>query len=242
MVVLTARSFLENGFWMEMHPFIKYTLTGDGRIDGAVLGAVMVEGDYEGTGAELDGDAWICGRTTMQQHFAESEPFVSATNRLAGPQPVHVARRAESYAIAVDTLGKLRWSRGDLDGDHLVCVLSEQVPKDYLSMLRDKEISYVVVGALAVDLVEAVRLLGEHFGIRRLLLEGGGHINGAFLDAGLVDEVSLLIVPGIDGRHEIPAVFDGMSPKRGTATRLNLKSVERRSNDTIWLRYDVVRP
>ena len=34
MVVLTARSFLENGFWMEMHPFIKYTLTGDdvGRI------------------------------------------------------------------------------------------------------------------------------------------------------------------------------------------------------------------
>jgi len=214
----------------------------DGRIDGAVLGAVMVEGEYEATGAVLDGDAWICGRTTMQQHFAEPEPYVSATNRQAGPQPVHVARRAESYAIAVDTVGKLRWSGGDLDGDHLVCVLCEQVPEDYLAMLRDNGISYVVAGTRAVDLVAAVGLLGEHFGIRRLLLEGGGHINGAFLEAGLVDEVSLLIVPGIDGRHEIPAVFDGISPHRNTATRLSLKSVERRSNDTIWLRYDVVRP
>src|SRR5271166_1629596 len=55
---------------------------------------------------------------------------------------------------------------------------------------------------------QTVNRLGEHFGIRTLLLEGGGHINGAFLQADLVDEVSLLVVPGIDGRHDIPAVFD----------------------------------
>ena len=50
-----------------------------------------------------------------------------------------------------------------------------------------------------------------------LLPEGGGHINGAFLEAGLVDELSLLIAPGIDGRHDIPAVFDGISPASGKA-------------------------
>jgi len=43
-----------------------------------------------------------------------------------GPRPVFVARRAKSYAISVDTLGKLQWSGGDLDGDHLICVVSEQ--------------------------------------------------------------------------------------------------------------------
>jgi 2,5-diamino-6-(ribosylamino)-4(3H)-pyrimidinone 5'-phosphate reductase len=84
--------------------------------------------------------------------------------------------------------------------------------------------------------------LAEHFGIRTLLLEGGGHINGAFLEADLVDEVSLLLVPGIDGRHEIPAVFDGVSPSRRAAVPLRLKSVERRAMDTLWIRYDVVRP
>ena len=119
--------------------------------------------------------------------------------------------------------------------------MSERAPDDYLAMLRDKQISYIVCGKSSVDLSRAVDLLGEHFGIRTLLLEGGGHINGAFAEAGLVDEVSLLIVPGIDGRHDIPAVFDGVSPSRKAAVPLKLKSVERREKDALWIRYEVVR-
>jgi 2,5-diamino-6-(ribosylamino)-4(3H)-pyrimidinone 5'-phosphate reductase len=210
----------------------------DGKIDGAALKGLTPAGEYEITGAELNGDAWICGRTTMQQHFAEPEPFVPTSHSSAGPQPVHVARRAKSYAVAVDTMGKLRWSSGDVEGDHLICVLSERVPTDYLAMLRKARVSYIVSGESAVDLVQAVNLLAEHFGIRRLLLEGGGHINGAFLEADLVDELSLLIAPGIDGRHDIPAVFDGVSPERGKAVPLRLKSVERRESDTVWIQYE----
>lgn len=213
----------------------------DGKIDPTALEAVTASGEYEATGAELEGDAWICGRITMQQHFAEEEPFISTSNRPAGPQPVYVARRADSYAISVDTMGKLRWRDSDLDGDHLICVVSERAPEDYLALLREKGISYIVSGARLVDLVRAVNLLGQHFGIRRLLLEGGGHINGAFLEADLIDEVSLLLVPGIDGRHEIPAVFDGISPRKNAAVPLKLKSVQRRGNDALWIRYEVVR-
>jgi 2,5-diamino-6-(ribosylamino)-4(3H)-pyrimidinone 5'-phosphate reductase len=214
----------------------------DGKIDGAALKAVMKDGEYEATGALLKGDAWICGRTTMQQHFAEAEPFVSHSGKTAGPQPVHVARAASSYAITVDTLGKLQWSGNDIDGDHLICVLSERVPEDYLTMLRNRGVSYIVSGESSVDLPNAVALLGQHFKIRTLLLEGGGHINGAFLAAGLIDEVSLLIVPGVDGRHDIPAVFDGVNPSHETAVPLKLKSVEQRDNDALWIRYEVVRP
>jgi riboflavin biosynthesis pyrimidine reductase len=213
----------------------------DGKIDGSALRKIMRGGEYEALHAKLGGDAWICGRKTMQQHFAEDEPFVSATNTPAGPQPVYVARHVDSYAISADTAGKLRWSGNDLDGDHLICVVSEQVSTDYLTMLRDRNISYIVAGATSVDLVQAVSLLPEHFGIRTLLLEGGGHINGGFLQAGLVDEVSLLLVPGVDGRHEIPAVFDGVAAANHTAVPLKLKSVERREGDALWVRYEVVR-
>jgi 2,5-diamino-6-(ribosylamino)-4(3H)-pyrimidinone 5'-phosphate reductase len=213
----------------------------DGKIDGESLDHVMPEGEYEATGTKLKGDAWICGRTTMQQHFAEPKPFVSKSKKRAGPQPVFVARKAESYAVCVDTTGKLVWANGDLDGDHLICVVSQRAAKDYLEMLRDREVSYVVSGKESVDLKEAVTKLREHFGIRKLLLEGGGHINGAFLQADLVDELSLLIVPGVDGRHDIPAVFDGISPSRKTAVPLKLKSVEKRKKGTLWIRYSVAR-
>jgi riboflavin biosynthesis pyrimidine reductase len=211
----------------------------DRKIDGSALSSVMADGEYEATGAKLKGDAWICGRTTMQQHFADKKPFVSKSRKPAGPRPVFVAQRAKSYAISVDTRGKLRWESDNLDGDHLICVVSEQAPKDYLDMLRERGISYVVSGKSTVDLKKAVAQLGKHFGIRTLLLEGGGHINGAFLQARLVDELSLLVAPGIDGRHEIPAVFDGVSPSKRKAVPLRLKSIEKRRRDTLWLRYKV---
>lgn len=226
---------------MRPHIICHMLASVDGRIDGEALEDVTAAGEYEATGAQLGGDAWICGRTTMQRHFAEEEPFVSISNAPAGPQPVFVARRADAYAISVDTRGKLRWAKASLGDDHLICVLSGQAPADYLDMLRQKGVSYVVCGTSSVDLVQAVNLLGEHFGIRTLLLEGGGRINGAFLEAGLVDEVSLLLVPGIDGRREVPAVFDGVNPSKAHAVALTLKSVEPRAKGALWIRYDVVR-
>jgi riboflavin biosynthesis pyrimidine reductase len=213
----------------------------DGKIDGAALRNVMRAGEYEALHDKFGANAWICGRTTMQQHFAESEPFVSETKKPAGSESVHVARRAEFYAVSVDTLGKLRWPSNVIGGDHLICVLSEQVATDYLTMLRQHEISYIVAGGTSVDLARAVQLLAEHFGIQTLLLEGGGHINGGFLQSGLVDEISLLLLPGVDGRPQIPAVFDGIAAANHTAVPLMLKSVERREGDALWLRYDVAR-
>jgi len=214
----------------------------DGRIDAAVLKNVTGEGEYETTGGLLGGDAWICGRVTMQKHFAEKAPFVSATREVAGPQPVYVARRAKSYAVSVDAHGKLRWTSNEIDGDHLICIISEAAPRDYLAMLRERNISYIVAGQSAIDFVEALDHLDAHFSIRTLFLEGGGHINGALLQAGLVDEVSLLMVPGIDGRPEIPAVFDGMTLINNQGVPLRLKAVERRNHDALWLRYEVIRP
>jgi riboflavin biosynthesis pyrimidine reductase len=56
-------------------------------------------------------------------------------------------------------------------------------------------ISYLVTDGPKIDLAAMLDVLGRNLGIRRLLLEGGGGINGWFPAAGLVDEISLLIVP-----------------------------------------------
>ncbi len=211
----------------------------DGRIDGSSLKKIPLGNEYESTGASLKGDAWICGRTTMGLHFASKRPFVSRSKKRAGRQSVHVARRAKSYAVSVDTLGRLNWPGNDVYGDHLICVVSESAPADYLTMLQKKGISYVVAGKTSVDLSRAVALLRKHFGIKRLLLEGGGNINGGFVQAGLIDEVSLLVAPAIDARRGVPTVFDGLDPSPRNANRLKLVSVSRRKNGILWLRYKV---
>ena len=211
----------------------------DGRIDGTTLRA-LTGSEYETTGAQLKGDAWVCGRTTMEMHFAERKLFVPR-GKPAGAPSVHVAQKAASYAVSIDTLGKLRWRSNDIGGDHLICIVSERATTEYLTMLREKGISTIVTGKRSVNLARAMELLGRHFGVKRALLEGGGHINGAFVKGGLVDEVSLLVVPGIDGRAGVPTVFDGIDPSVRKAARLRLASVCKLKNDILWLRYTVMK-
>ncbi len=97
--------------------------------------------------------------------------------------------------------------------------------------------SYLLAGRDDVDLAAALDKIGARFGVRTLMLEGGGGINGGLLRAGLVDEVSLLVAPVVDGRMGTPAVFDVEG--EATPRRLVLHEVERRADDVLWLRYRV---
>ena len=72
--------------------------------------------------------------------------------------------------------------------------------------------------------------------MERMAIVGGGNINGGFLGAGLLDEVSILLGPGIDGRKGMVAVFDGL-PMDSEPTQLKFSSVTLYDNGALWLRY-----
>jgi 2,5-diamino-6-(ribosylamino)-4(3H)-pyrimidinone 5'-phosphate reductase len=195
---------------------------------------------YELLHATYAPDAWLCGRVTMERHFAASvRPEAEVAREHAGaPRADFVAPGDHrSFAIVVDPRGRLVWEAGDLDGDHLVAVLSERVSDDYLAGLRARGVSYVLAGQEDLDLPPALEKIGARFGVRTLMLEGGGGINGSFLRAGLVDELSLLVAPVADGRIGTPALFDIEGDV--TPRRLVLEAVERRAGDVLWLRYRV---
>ena len=115
-------------------------------------------------------------------------------------------------------------------------MLTEQVPDRYLAFLRSRGVSYLFGGKSRVDRPKILRKLRGRFGIRKLLLEGGGKINGSFLAAGLVDELSLLIAPVADGASGRRQLFDAREGS-GPARHLKLLSVERRRGDLLWVRY-----
>jgi len=197
---------------------------------------------YELVHAEYEPEGWLCGRVTMELHFAQrTRPDTEVSREYGG-----IARREDfrapgdhdSFAFIADSRGRLVWDMNEIDGDHIVVLLSERVSDEYLAALRDRGISYLLAGQPEVDLSLALEKIAVQYGVRTLLLEGGGHINGGMLRAGLVDEISVLVAPVVDGRVGTPSVFDitgeGVAPRR-----LVLDNVERRADDVLWLRYRV---
>ena len=65
-----------------------------------------------------------------------------------------------------------------------------------------------MAGEAALDCRIAAEKLKELFGIRTLLICGGGLINGTFLQQGMLDELSLLLSPAVDGEVGSPSVFE----------------------------------
>jgi riboflavin biosynthesis pyrimidine reductase len=213
-----------------LHPS-RFTTSPDG--DRAAWSAT-----YEQVHQQLSSDAWIVGRVTMAE-MSKTGPHASADPGKVD-RPCHVARRGEGgYAVALDPSGKLHFSGPDIGGDHVVVLLGRDVPDSHLAELAGDGVSYVVSEAAQIDLVAMLDVLVRDFGIHRLLLEGGAGINGCFFAAGLVDELSLLVAPALDGRvgHQDFVAFGeaGLAGK----IELALKTCETLGHGLIHLRYAV---
>ena len=214
----------------------------DGRIvvDGWPS-AAEVRREYERVHASYDADGWMCGRITMEPFAGAVRSDAEVAREYAGEatrDDFIAEHQAKSFAFAIDPGGRLAWQSSDIDGDHVVAILSERVSDEYLAMLRDRGVSYLLAGRRTLDAPLALEKIGARFGVRTLMLEGGGKINGALLRAGLIDEVSVIVAPVADGRMGMPALFDA-EPGQGAPAALVLEHVEQRPGGLLWLRYHV---
>ena len=227
---------------MKPHVTVHMITSVDGRIKTGRWSPFEGRGEYEKVHDLLEGDAWMCGRVTMGG-YAKGEPFAGEVPAL--PRQDHIARRdAKGYAVALDASGRLDWGRADIDDDHLVVVLSDSVSDRHLAGLRRDGVSYIFGGGERIDFAHVLETLNGAFGIRRLLVEGGGGINGSLLKAGLVDELSLLVAPAVDGLRGGPALFDFDGPPEDDTAkglRLTLLSSQPREGGVMWLRYRIDR-
>jgi 2,5-diamino-6-(ribosylamino)-4(3H)-pyrimidinone 5'-phosphate reductase len=212
----------------------------DGRIvirDWKVANATR---EYERTAATFDADAWIIGRVSMEPYAGKARVPKRRSREPIAREDFIAPHDATSYAIAIDPTGKLRWTSSDIDGEHVITILTSSVSDDYLAFLQSKGISYLFGGKSRINLAAVLRKLRARFGIRKLLLEGGGKINGSFLAADLIDELSILVGPVADGSVGTASLFD-VENRRMPARSLKLISMEKRAGGIVWLRYKVRR-
>jgi diaminohydroxyphosphoribosylaminopyrimidine deaminase/5-amino-6-(5-phosphoribosylamino)uracil reductase len=81
----------------------------------------------------------------------------------------------------------------------------------------------------------ALTELGER-GVQSLLLEGGPHLAGAFLDAGEIDEVRLFIAPMLVGGRHARAPLEGQGVELIDAARRALASEVEQVADDVLIR------
>jgi 2,5-diamino-6-(ribosylamino)-4(3H)-pyrimidinone 5'-phosphate reductase len=194
--------------------------------------------EYDRTGSIHRADAWMCGRITMES-FASKARLSAKVAKQEVPRTDFIAtRESKSYAIAIDPSGKIYWKSNHIDSDHIIAVLTEEVSSHYLAFLQSKKVSYLFGGKAEIDLGKVLEKLTKEFKIKKLLLEGGGKINGTMLTAGLIDEISLLVAPVADATMGAPTLFDVEKPL-GRAPKLALLSTRKIAGGILWLRYKV---
>ena len=208
----------------------------DGRIDCDMTEQIEPSDVYYEALDKLNCPTTLEGRVSMQKHFAKPEPFAAGDATPVGKTAYHKATEAAGYSIAVDTMGKLQWPSSSHYGTPFLVITSEACAKEYLDGLTRQGISWIAAGKEGIDLAKAVDILNTEFGVERMAVVGGGHINAAFMAAGLLDEVSIMVGPGIDGRKGMAGSFDGIGDSCRPATLLSLTDLQR-MGDTVWMRY-----
>lgn len=199
----------------------------NGRIDCGMTAQLAGEPEYYSTLDSLR----ISGRVTAETELTRGGKFNPQNKEILGKTDFAKNATADSYNIVVDTKGTLQWGKENGNNFPHLIITSEQVTKDYLDR---QNISWIATGKDQIDLAKAMEILADEFNIDRLAIVGGGKINGGFLEAGLVDEISILI--GADGRTGQPSLFDGR-PESGRPIALQLKDVESYEDGAVWLRY-----
>jgi diaminohydroxyphosphoribosylaminopyrimidine deaminase/5-amino-6-(5-phosphoribosylamino)uracil reductase len=83
-----------------------------------------------------------------------------------------------------------------------------------------------------VDPRAALAALAERE-VRAVLVEGGGEVHGAFVDAGLVDRVAVFVAPRLMGGRAATPSIGGSGLPLGGALRLSALEVSRLGDDLL---------
>ena len=225
-------------------------------VDGKIMGSYMEtpEGNAAsdvfyniafGSNPHYKHQGWLSGRVTTDDNFTlYRKPVLDENVPLVRSGDFVALSKAPMYYVSVDPSGKLGWESNTLTyGDttaHVLEVLTGKASNAYKAFLRKLGISYIIAGEDSLDYALAMEKLKTLFGIETLMLGGGGVLNWSFIQAGMCDELSVVIAAAADGSSETPALFEtrgGMATNK--AVGFTLKSAEVKDGGSVWLRYRI---
>ncbi len=132
--------------------------------------------------------------------------------------------------IVLDGLAEIPMKAKVLGADApTIIAVTRDAPAERLAALKRRGAQIVTVGrGRFVNLPQLMHVLYEDFGIRRLLVEGGGTVHRSMIAAGLYDELHLILCPFvIGGASSITPVQRNAFWPRGEIPRYRLERTNR---------------
>ncbi|MBQ9972575.1 MAG: RibD family protein [Firmicutes bacterium] len=233
--------------------FIHSLISLDGRLQGHYMKLpeeTAAAPFFKGIGFSgriYNSNTQLCGSKTCELDYTYGNKPDLDENAAPVPEGDFIAEKnAEAYLIALDRKGTLGWQQNFVPyagvKQHVISVITEQVSNAYKDFLRRMGVSYIICGDKDLDFEMIVEKCATLFdNIKDIKVTGGGYVNWAFLRSGLVDEVSVVIVPGADGSAKTPGLFtagEGNFADIPVALDLIETEVDKESGG-VWLRYKV---
>ncbi len=186
------------------------------------------------------GQAYGCGRATFQNNI--DVDFKRYENIPVTYEDKVILPSADKFlCVCFDRYGKLRWESNTMFyGGHeslILEVLTESVKPEFLAYLDALGIPYLFAGKNDLDPELFLHKLKTLYGVETFALCGGAEINSVFMKADLVDEISIVIGPAIDGNRN-SLTFVGTENTAGFPKYYKLRSVERVGKNGVILRYE----
>ncbi|WP_125143385.1 dihydrofolate reductase family protein [Clostridium transplantifaecale] len=215
-------------------------------IDGKIVIDWDGNSDYELVGEEYDrlisayGSAMGCGRATLQtDDDVDFEKYkgvsVTYTDKAA------VLDQDTSLSVAFDRFGKLRPQSPHMEYGGMkqvvLEVLTEQVKPEFLAYLDDKKIPYLFAGKRDFEPELFLEKLKEDYHVDTFVLCGGAQINAEFMRHDLVDEISVVIGPAVDGNRNALTLV-GADDVTGFPKFFKLKELRELPGNGVLLRYE----
>ncbi len=210
----------------------RWTEPFDGKSKGELMGI------YAAIGRRLHTDAWMFGKNTLTEGYFPKKFHAPSLTPYTKPEPFVASYTTERLFVVADPDANILYESSKVRGDSIATILPETAPASYLAYLERQNISYLFAGPDGKDLRIAMCTLSEMFDVQSLSLQGGGIIDGAFLQAGLIDKLSLVVYPGIDGSADSTSIFQYIGKRNlSQGQSLELLSAQTMDDGVVWLRY-----
>ena len=146
-------------------------------------------------------DGVLCGASTIAKDNASLLP--AKRNRRQNQKPF--------YRIAATGTGSLPLTSAlfKTTSPPILILTTNSAPQKIRELYQAIAAGIHVTKGKQINWAQALAWLREKWGIRRLLIEGGGTLNQSLFRLDLVDEINLTICPFIIGGNLAPTIADG---------------------------------